>query len=159
MSKIDDDFDMDLLDSTIDDLADYVGFEAVPRGDYLAVFSYEATKIGDNELPAIRANFKITEVLQLSNPEDTPPAEGKEVGILYILKNKEGKPIEFQEGLLKKDILRPLMEVTGGERVSEILENGDGSIVAVTFGVKKRKTEPGEDPIWDNVIRAMAVQQ
>lgn len=158
MSNVED-FDLDLLDSTIDDLADYVGFEPVPRGDYLAIFGYEITRIGDNELPAIRANFKVTEVLQLANPEDTPPAEGKEVGILYILRNKEGKPIEFQEGLLKRDILNPLREVTGGDKISEILENGDGNVVAVTFGLKKRKTEPGEDPIWDNVIKALAVQQ
>lgn len=159
MSKIADDFDLDLLDNTIDDLADYVGFEPVPKGDYIATFSYEATRIGNDELPAIKALFKIKEVIALADPEATPPAEGKVVDILYILRNKDGERLEFSEGLLKKDILTPLKEVFGGDKISEILENGDGAEVAVTFGIRKSKAKDGGDPIENNTIRALAIQQ
>lgn len=154
------DLDIDeLMDRTIDDLADFVPFEPFPIGSYLCQFSYEKTTVGDKDLPTVKATFTLQEVVELAEKDAVPPEEGRKFVKSYILVTKDGKRNAISEGQLKSEILQPLKEVFGGEKTSEILHNGDGCVMALTLGIRKRKNKETGEVQSENTIKASAVAQ
>lgn len=154
----DTDMDFDILDQTIDELADYVPFEPFPVGDYRCQFTYEFITVGNDDLPAIRATFTLLEVLKIAQAGAEAPEEGRKISPpLYILRKKDGERNTMAEGFLKRDLIAPFSEALGGDKVSEILANADGCPVIVTFGVRKRKNKDTGDVYSENVIKALVV--
>lgn len=144
---------LDLLDGTVDQLADMPVFKPVPSGSYDGQFSHSIEE-GSNGIPYIKFEWKLKSLIEAASPiaEEDMPDFSKEGGVRVVInafprtKDKDGKikVNEFGEGLIKQ-IVQSLQDAFPGEKNGEILRNADGASVAVTFGVEKRKDkETGE---------------
>lgn len=94
----------DLLDGTLDDLADMPEFKPFAPGAHKLKLNFLQKTI--NELPSIELKLTMIESVELSNPDDTPPAIGDTTNILYMMKTKgdDGKLVrnELAEGQFKE---------------------------------------------------------
>lgn len=151
------DFDPDLLDTSFDDLADYVGFQPLPRGDYLLSLATELAKTGEHDLPTVKITFTVQEVVQLVDEGAVAPEAGRKFTKFYILRDKDGKVTDWGEGLLKKEIFTPIREAMGGDKFSELLNNTDGAVVAGSLGIRKRKDKETGEIREENTILSIVV--
>lgn len=136
----------DLLDLELEELADLEKFEPAPIGSYSCQLNWERKEI--NNFPAVIAKFKILEVLELADSTAAAPEPGKVVDIALILtrKDKESNEIvanKMGQGQLK-EILTELAPTVGGTKPAEIMENSQGSTVAVSFGIRANKQDPDQ---------------
>jgi len=155
----------DILDSTIEDLADYVGFEPLPLGTYKMQFGYEFDTVGDSNIPTVKVTLTLQEVIEIvgqgqdssGNPIIAIPEEGRKVFRSYLMRKKDGSKNEISEGQLKQEILTPLKEVFGGNTIKEILHNGDGCSMICTLGIRRRKDKETKEIRSENTIKASIV--
>ena len=77
-----------LLDSTLDDIADLPEFKVFPAGAYKVAATFTQKKIGDND--AIELSLKLLEVVELADPQDTPPVAGDVSSTAFMLNNEFG---------------------------------------------------------------------
>jgi len=118
----------DLLDASIDDLADLPEFSVFHPGVHKVIVTFEKKKI--NEHPSIEMKMKLVETLELANPvEDQPQAAGTESSMLFTLDN------EFGQGKLK-EVMKPLAAMTGVSKISEVMAAMAGAEITVV--TKKR---------------------
>lgn len=78
----------DLLDMVLEDIADLPEFKNFPVGAYRCAVTMESKKIGAH--PAVEVQLKLMEVLELANPEDTPPKESDTCNASFMLDNEYG---------------------------------------------------------------------
>jgi len=134
----------DLLDLELEELADLEKFEAAPAGSYLATLNWERKEI--NNFPAVIAHLTLNDVIELADSTVTPPEPGKKVDLAFILQRKDKETGEviankMGQGQLK-DALMALAPEVGGSTPSQIMENSQGSSVAVVLKVRKNKDDP-----------------
>jgi hypothetical protein len=146
----------DLLDESLDNLADLEKFEPFPAGSHQVALSFKTEE--HNSLPVVRMGMKMVETLELSNSSDVAPEPGKSVNIGFFLKYKDKETQEIKanpvgQGQLK-EILKVLRETFGGENPRQIMENSEGANVAVTLKVRPDKNDPD---VKFNTIKAIAV--
>lgn len=121
----------DLLDSSIDDLADLPEFATFPAGAHSAKISFSWKKV--NEQRALEVKLTAIETQELANPqEDTPLTAGTETTVLYIWGN------EFAQGKIKP-ILVALGKHHGLSNVVQIIEASQGMEVVVVTKVRQNK--------------------
>lgn len=127
----------DLLDGTLDDLADVPEFKPFAAGAHRMSLKFDATK-KINDMPAIEVKLTIIESVELSDPTATAPAAGDTTNVIYILKKKDDKGNvvrnELAEGQFKKLMasLSPAFPEAGGSP-RKIMEAADGfEVLAVT---------------------------
>ena len=131
----------DLLNSSVDDLADMPEFAVFPAGAHRVSVSFSSKTV--NKHPSVEMKMVARETVELANPNDDQPlAAGTEGTILFMLDNDLG------QGKLK-DILKVFAGVTGGATLSEIMANANGSeVVAVTkVRQNKEKTQSYTDVV------------
>ena len=124
----------ELLEGTLDDLADLKGFKVPPTGAYGVVVVDIGSKTINNK-PAVEANFKILEVLEVSEGlelEESPPAAGDEFSTLFILDNETGQGFY-------KEFLKAFAGHFKTAKISELMALIRGSQVVIT--VKRTKNE------------------
>lgn len=148
---------LDVLDATIDDLADFVPFKPFPVGDYKFQFSWEQIEVGDSNLPAVLVTLLLQEVVALQHPDEIAPEVGSKVTFSYVLRKKDGERNTIGEGQLKAQILSPLQEAFGGQKTSEILRAGDGCSVIATLAVRHYKSKETGERLSSNTIKALVV--
>lgn len=146
----------DLLDLELEELADLEKFEAAPAGSYLATLNWERKEI--NNFPAVIAHLTLNDVIELADSTVTPPEPGKKVDLAFILtrKDKESGEIianKMGQGQLKETLVALAPEV-GGRTPAEIMENSQGSSVAVVLKVRKNKDDP---EITYNQLKTLAI--
>lgn len=146
----------DLLDESLDNLADLEKFEPFPAGSHSVALGFKEETI--NNLPAIRMNLTMVESLELANSTDVMPEPGKQVGILYTLKYKDKNtqeivPNKVGQGQLK-EILSILKETFGGSSPREIMAASEGANVAVTLKVRASKDDAD---LKFNTVKAVAI--
>jgi hypothetical protein len=151
---------LNLLDSTIDDLADLEKFTPVPAGTHK--FQIEFKETDSEDYIEIRMGLKVLETIEMKDKSQEPPEPGKETSQLFRLANKDGTPIvsektgkamTFGQGQLK-EILVQLQPTFGGSTLKEVMENANGGTVIATVGVRPNKNDP--DQLF-NTIRAVMV--
>lgn len=151
---------MNLLDSSLDNLADLEKFTPIPAGTYLLGISFN--EVDDEEKVIVGVKLTVKETLEMANSREAEPEPGKETTIRCpiqmkdgspIISQKTGKPVTFGQGLLK-EILNVLQPVMGGESPREIMTNSDGAEVVATLTVRKSKEDP--DMLF-NGIKALAL--
>ena len=120
----------DLFDVSLDDIADLPEFMVFPAGAHRCTISFESKKIGTH--PALEAKLTLLETVELVDPTDAIPAVGSESSVAYMLDNEYGK------GKMKK-MLKPLAELFGTSRISELLDAANGTEVLVV--TKQRQNE------------------
>lgn len=107
-----------LLDSTLDDLADLPEFVTAPSGAYRVTIELKGKDIAKN--PAVELAMKVVETVELTNPEeDKPLIPGTEFSTAFMLNN------EYGQGALK-EVLKTLQAVAGGNSSREVMENAKG---------------------------------
>lgn len=110
-----------LLDATLDDLADLPEQKPFPTGAHVATMFLSAPTPKPGKNQQVIAKFKYVKAEELTNPTDVPPNPGDEHTIFISLKKKDGTRNEFGEGQLKM-LLKPLQEagLQGSQR--ELIE-------------------------------------
>lgn len=121
---------IDLLDSTLDDLADLPEFKIFPNGAHRCTISFEEKTVNDH--PSVEVKLRVLETVELANSGDDPLAPGDEGSILYMLDN------EFGQGGLKA-LLQPLGAATGFSRLRQIMEAASGMTVKVVTKRRQNK--------------------
>jgi hypothetical protein len=132
----------DLLDGTLDDLADAPQFKPFPAGAHVVKLNWDVKNIGNS--PAIEAKFTHQSTAELANPDDELPKPGDTCSTAFILKDKEGKKNELAEGQWK-EILKNLKEGgVAGETNREIMDASNGMEVMLVSALRKDKNDPSK---------------
>lgn len=128
----------DLLDETLDDLADLPQSKPFAPGAHVAdVFITRQEKKPSSYI----VKFKHKATLEFSEPvaEAEQPKPGDEALMFIHTKDKEGKPNAIGQGQLKM-ILMPLAERLGTTNVAALVEaTKPGIEVAIVSGIKKQQ--------------------
>lgn len=146
----------DLLDESLDNLADLEKFEPFPGGSHSVNLAFKEENL--NQMPAVRMEMTMVETLELANSTDVMPEPGKKVAILYMLKYKDKQtqeivPNKVGQGQLK-EILNVLKEQFGGSSPREIMAASEGANVAMTLKVRASKDDPD---MKFNTVKAVAI--
>lgn len=139
--------DFDILDSTVDELADLKEFLPFPAGTYICLYEAELKAIQNK--PAVISKFKLREVVELANAQHTEPAADATTDVAFILKNNDGGVNEVAQGKLKL-VVTALKETFGGDTVRETLQNAKGAEVKVTFKVRTDRND--KDKHYNDIV-------
>lgn len=131
----------ELLDETLDDLADLPQVQPFPPGAHLAkmTITVKEGKVTDGKKgpPSYLASFEYINVLELTDPSRTPPNAGDKAFVNIYTRKKDGTPNEFGQGQLKL-LLAPLQERLQTSNVRELLEATKAGVeVGITTGIKR----------------------
>lgn len=128
------DMNVNLLDGTLDDLADLPAFEVIKAGDHtLRIVSVEKKDVGGKE--AIEVKVALVETHELASAADTPNAPGTESNTLYMLNN------EFGVGAFK-EFLKPLAKAFGTSNIQELMAQAKNTEVRAVTTVRVDKNDP-----------------
>jgi hypothetical protein len=110
-----------LLDATLDDLADLPAQGAFPAGVHKAsmILSAPTPKPGKRQL--IVAKFKHQAVVEMKDPAAVPPAPGDESTLIINMYKKDGSRNEYGEGQLKM-LIKPLADGGLSGSTRELIE-------------------------------------
>lgn len=144
----------DLLDESLDQLADLEKFEPVHVGSHIMEMKFEEKEIGD--MPAVTLTLSLVETLELTNKTLEPQEPGKKANITFFLKYKDKNtgevlPNKVGQGQLK-EVLRVVSENFGGATIREMMTNANGGQAAFTLKQRKDKNDP--DNVY-NTIKAV----
>jgi hypothetical protein len=134
----------DLLDGTLDDLADVPEFKPFAAGAHRVTISFDATK-KINDMPAVEVKLVHVETVELADPEGTPPNPGDSTNVIYILKkkNEQGQVVrnELAEGQFKQLLasLAPAFPEATTNRA--IMEAAQGYEVLAATSIRENKKD------------------
>lgn len=133
----------ELLDETLDDLADLPSVAPFTAGAHKVQVNVYRKKDKDGKSfrpGAYLVKFTHKEVLELSQPDATPPKAGDQAMLSIFTKKKDGTANEIGQGQLKM-ILSPIGERLGMNSVNAILEalGEEGVEAAIVSGTKKQE--------------------
>lgn len=143
MSNID-----NILDATLDDLADAPSMEIFPAGAHKVILT---NKVDEKKLQ-VQFTLTYVEPLEVSDPTAVPPAAGDKNFLFINLKKKDGTANEIGQGELK-EIMKALAGSFEGNSTKEILEASQGVEVAVVTKIK-----PGNDAYPDPKLKLVSIQ-
>lgn len=125
----------DLMDSSIDDLADLPPFEVPPKGHYKLSVSLSRKTINDK--PTIEASFTVLETLELASQNDKQVENGTKFSQLFMMDN------EFGQGGFKL-FIQPIAAGLnlGGKKMSEVIAAVQNVQLAGTIKHRKDKNDP-----------------
>lgn len=130
----------DLLDGTLDDLADAPSFQPFPAGAHVVKINWEVKQIGNS--PAVELKLTYVSVAELTNPEDKEPAQGDTTSVAFILKKQDGSKNELAEGQMK-EILQSLKDGgVAGDKPRELMEASQNMEVMAVTTIRKDKRDP-----------------
>lgn len=138
----------DLLDSSVEELAELDSFEAFPPGTYRLKIGWELKLI--NNKPTVELKYECLETLELAKVTDEPIEPGKKSSILYYLYKNDGSTNDMGQGFLRK-IIEELHKTFGGETSKEVMLNSEGAEIIATLGIKS--DEKGDK----NTIKSIVV--
>lgn len=141
---------LNLLDATLDDLADLVKFEPFPGGSYRTQISWDLPD--DDEIVIVAFKLKNLECLEVPGiAEESLPAVGKEATFWMRLQKKTGELLTWDDGTPNtqdqgrfKEILQvlaPVFNPDGTLTNRELMEASEGAEVLVTLKVKASKRD------------------
>lgn len=134
--------DMNLLDETLDDLADAPSTALWAAGAYAAKLTISRM---EKKPHTFVFNMECQQPIELTNPSDTEPAPGDKTVVFIHTRKKDGSANEFGQGQLKA-ALKPIAYALNTFSVNEILEaTKNGLDVIVVLKVRKSK-----DPAYDD---------
>jgi len=131
----------DLLDSTIDELADLEAFTPIPAGSHLLIITWETKEINDK--PSVIMGLKVVETLEMANAAEEAPEPGKTSDIAFILVKDDGEPNTMGQGQLK-EVLTALQPTFGGDSLRETMEASNNAEVVATLKVRANKKDPDQ---------------
>lgn len=138
----------DLMDASIDDLADMPAFVVPPIGHYKLQVSLERKVVNDK--PCIEGKFVVQETLELRNTAEAPCEVGTKFSTLYQMDN------EFGQGNFK-GFISPIVAGLGlqGQKLAEVIGKVQNITIAATLKHRKDKNDP--DRVYANVLNPEVV--
>lgn len=125
------DKDLDnLLDISLDDIADLPEFTNFPPGAYTVKIKLEKKVV--NNHPSVELEMTLVSTEELADPTETPLEPGAECSVLFMLDN------EYGAGKFKK-VIKPLAEHLNTTSVKEVLEESKGLECLVVTAIRKNK--------------------
>lgn len=123
-----------LLDVSLDDIADLPEFKVFPAGAHRCTISFEKKEI--NKHPSVELKLKLVETVELTDPAEVAPEAGTESSVAYMLDN------EFGQGNMKK-VMIPLAQHYGISNVGALMEACKGAecLVVTKQRQNKEKTQ------------------
>lgn len=149
-----------LLDSSIDELADLEKFTPIPAGTHKLMFNW--SKPDDDERVIVALKMTVVETLEMANSSEPAPEPGKTSNMRFALCMKDGSPLisektgkanTFGQGQLK-EILLALQPTFGGATLQEVMDNSEGAEVVATLTVRTNPKDPDQK---NNNIKALLV--
>ena len=134
----------DILDQSIDDLADLPEFKIPFTGMYRLTVTAETKEI--NKKPAVATHFVVVDLIELADssiPEEERSKPGDKFDIAYILKDDEGNKNEIGEGSMKKFLL-PFHEHFGDKSIRNVIMTHLATPVSITAKVERRERKKEE---------------
>ena len=132
-----------ILDATLDDLADMPSIVPFPDGAHKVTLNFKF----DDKKAAVILTCTYVEALEIPDTEAEIPEVGDKNTVYFGLKNKDGKANEYAQGALK-NILNSLKETYPGNSMKEIMQSAEGAEVAVVTKIRYGKGEyEGKDNI------------
>lgn len=133
---------LDMLDATLDDLADLPSNQPFPAGAH-------QVKLKVRRNPKKTGSYVVEMVhqatIELSSPDAVEPKEGDKSTVFISTKKKDGSVNEFGQGQLKI-VLKPIGAALNTSSIGEILEaTKDGVDAVVVVGIRKSKDEQYDD--------------
>ena len=125
-----------LLDATLDDLADIPSIQIFPAGVHKVTIGFKI----DDKKSAVQVGFTYIEPLELSDPTSTAPEAGAKNGLYIGLKKKDGTANEYGQGTLKL-IASAMKERFPGNSTREVLEAAEGAEVAIVTKIRYGRGE------------------
>jgi len=124
----------DILDQTLDDLADLPEWKPFPAGAHKVVFTAETGK-SSNGKPQVKVKLVAVETVELANKGDEMLEKGAEVQVLYTLDN------EYGQGSFKKLMaaFKEHLQLPDGVKNGEILKASQGMEIVVITTVRENK--------------------
>lgn len=114
----------DLLDLSLDDIADLPEFKVFPAGAHRCTMALEKKEI--NKHPAWELKLTVIETVELPDPTETPPEAGTESSVAFMMDN------EFGQGNLKR-VITPVGQHFGIAKMGALAEASRGAeVLAVT---------------------------
>lgn len=134
----------DLLDGTLDDLADVPVFEPFRRGAHKVKIEWKITEV--NKIPSIQLNMTLVEHMELVNPEDKPQEPGAGTNVLFMLKKEEdGKLVrnDLAEGQWKEILasLRTGLNLDAATTNRAVMEATNGLEVMAVTDIRENKKD------------------
>lgn len=135
----------DLLDGTLDDLADVPSFAPFPIGAHLTQIGWKLTTV--NDIPSVELNLSLIEHVELTNPEDKPFEKGSKTNTLFMLKKKDddGKMVrnDLAEGQWKALLgqLRDGLGLPPETTNREVMAKSEGLEVMAITGIRENKKD------------------
>lgn len=129
----------EILDGTLDDLADIPEWKPFPAGGHKCIISFETGK-SQKDVPQVKVKLVAVETVELANPaSDTPLEKGAEAVIAYTFDN------EYGQGGFKKlmAIFKEHLGLPDGTKNGEIMKASQNMecIAITTVGQNKDKTQ------------------
>lgn len=130
---------LDMLDETLDDLADLPETKPFPAGAHVVNL-----KVRKNPKKPSQYVVELIhqEVVELTNPDDPHPKAGDKSTVFISTKKKDGTSNEIGQGQIKM-ILKPIATMLGTNVISEILDQAKDGVQAVVV-VSVRKDKDGQ---------------
>ena len=156
--------DFDLLDGTLDDLADLKKFEPNPVGSYRMGIAWETP--ANDEFVVVQLKLNTLECIEVPNvAEENLPPVGKVATFSMRLQRvdkqpmvweKDGTPNDQDQGRFKEILLAlaPVFNPDGSLSNRGMMEASEGAEVYVTLGVRASKKDPDAK---FNFIKAIAL--
>lgn len=150
----------DLLDGTLDDLADAPAFKPFPAGAHMLKINW-ITDQPINDIPTVKLKLTYVEVAELANQEDALPAVGDTTEVAYMLKKKDadGKLVanELAQGQLK-EVISSLKAGLGLEIATnrEVMAASESMEVLVSTTVRVDKRDKN-DLKYYTAVKSVAV--
>jgi hypothetical protein len=138
-----------LLDSSVDDLADLEKFTPIPAGTHMLRYNWSFPE--HDEQVIVQLKLTVVETLEMANSSEPHPEPGKTGNIRFPICMKDGSPIialsgkenTFGQGQLK-EIISVLKGTYGGETTREVIMNSEGAEIATTLKVRASKNDPDQ---------------
>jgi hypothetical protein len=145
-------FNMGLLDMSIDDIEDLPGFECPQNGVYVLKFStaVKVVKMKSGEQDCVEANFEVLECLEQNDPEVDSTKIGTKFSMLFQL----GNNVAISK---MKELLIPFAEHFNERDLQKLVVDVLKSDTVITASVKRRQDKDDEDkfyPMLSNVVVA-----
>lgn len=143
----------DLLDSTLDDLADMPEFKPWEPGSYKVSIKWDYSKYATEK--TISVTMKHVETLELNTPDAVPPTVGDECKLTFFLTkaDKVDPRIklknEFGEGAWKMFLFALAPSFPGTKK--EIMDASNGAEVGVVTKLRADKRDPKDVKYYTEV--------
>ena len=145
------DVNFDLLDSSVEDLAELEGFAPIPAGTHRLAIGWETKDI--NGKPSVILKMEVLETLEMANVSDEAPDPGKKSDVAFMLTKDNGEANTMGQGQLRA-VIESLAESFGGDTTRETMEASEGAEVVATLKIRANKNDP--DQKFNNIVTLAA---